>query len=169
MKIEHIALALSLGANADEQQITAAITGLQTNVATLTKDKEALEAKLAKLHTDEAIAFVDKAVKLSLIHEGLKDTFLKAFEDDFEGQKAKLSKMIADAEADGAATEGQEAVKKVVLGAKGKKSPAGNAELSYDYLQKNDPEELRRLRDDEPDKYAQLAKEYGEGKKHVAV
>ena len=167
MKIEHIALALALGANADEQQITTAIGGLKDNVATLTKEKEALEAKLAKLHTDEATALVDKAVKLSLINEGLKDTVLKSFETDFDAQKAQLSKMIEDAEKDGAQNEGQETVKRVVLGAKGKKNPAENVELCFDDLQKNNPEELRRIRDEEPATYAKLAKAYGEGKKAV--
>lgn len=169
MKIEHIRLALALGADAGEDQITNAISGLKTNVAELTKKNEALTARLAKLHTDEASGIVDMAVKLGLIHADFKDTMLKAFDGDYDAQKAKLSKMIADIQKDGAQGEVQDAVKRVVLGAKGKKNPAENVDLSYDDLQKNNPEELRRLRDDEPAVYARLAKEYGEGKKAAKV
>lgn len=168
MKIEHIALALKLGANADEQQITTAIGALNTQVATLTKDNDDLKAQLAKLRTDEAAALVDKAVELSLINEGLKGVILKSFEKDFEGQKATLSKMITDAEKDRATTQGHEAVKRVVMGAKGKQ-PGSGVELTYDDLQRNNPEELRRLRDEEPAEYARLAKEYGQGKKAAKV
>ena len=168
MKIEHIALALSLSATADEQQITTAISGLKTTVAQLTKEKEGLATQIKEMRTGEATALVEKAVALSLIHVDLKDVFLKAFDGDFDAQKAKLSKMIADAEKDGATDAAQGAVRKVVLGAQGKGGAAA-PEVTFDDLQRNNVAELRRLRDEEPETYARLAKEYAAGKRAAKV
>lgn len=51
----------------------------------------------------------------------------------------------------------------MVLG-KGEK-PNSEQNQTFDYLQKNDPERLRQIRDTDPTEYARLAKEYSQGKR----
>lgn len=167
MDMKTIALALGMGAETKPETVLGKVNELKLAKETAENRVQELEGQIKASTKAEGEALVDKAVKLNLIPEGLKESQLKAFESDPEGQKAVLSKLIQDKEAD-AAQEGKEtAVREVVLngtGTKGKKT----VELTFDYLQKNDPNELRRLRDEDPKEYARLAKDYAAGKRHQA-
>lgn len=165
MDIKVIALALGMGENSKEEAVLSALHSLKT-------DKEKAEAQVVSLtktikdtQNAEATTLVDKAVKLGLIPEALKESQLKQFEADFDGQKAVLSKLVADKEAENTQQGKANTVREVVLGAGAK--PTGTADESYDYLQKKNPERLRAIRDKEPEEYARLAKEYANGVRYT--
>ena len=152
MDIKMIALALGMGENTKEEAVLSAIQALK-----LAKEKaEAQVVSLTKTIKDtqnaEATTLVDKAVKLGLIPEALKESQLKQFEADFDGQKAVLSKLIADKEAENTRQGKANTVREVVLGAGAK--PTSTSDESFDYLQKHNPAKLRQLRDEQPEEYA---------------
>lgn len=164
-------IALSLGMDADTKpetvlQKVAAIKLAKENAEARVKE---LEGSMKASQTAEAETLLTKAVTLGLIPEGLKGSQMKAFESDFDGQKVILSKLIADKEAETAQDGKHTVVKEVILGGKKTAGNGGAAvELSFDYLQKHDPAELRRLRDEDNDTYVKLCKEYAGGKRYVA-
>ena len=123
------------------------------------------EANFVDLVEKVAVVYVDKAVQLGLIPEALKESQLKQFEADFDGQKAVLSKLVADKEAENTQQGKANIVREVVLGAGAK--PTGTADESFDYLQKKNPARLRAIRDKEPEEYARLAKEYANGVRYT--
>ena len=165
MDIKVIALALGMGENSKEEAVLSALHSLKT-------DKEKAEAQVVSLtktikdtQNAEATTLVDKAVKLGLIPEALKESQLKQFEADFDGQKAVLSKLVADKEAENTQQGKANIVREVVLGAGAK--PTGTANESFDYLQKKNPERLRAIRDKGPEEYTRLAKEYANGVRYT--
>jgi len=166
-KIGVIALTLGLSNETAEDTVVSEVQKLKLA-------KESSEAKVVELTSQikgirlaEATTIVDEAVSLGLIPDVLKPATLAGFDTDHEAQKAVLTKLIADKKAESDQNGAHNLVKEVVLG---KGSPAGGKggiELSYDYLQKHDPTELKRIHDTDPNTYAKLAKEYGEGKRYT--
>ena len=165
MDIKVIALALGLGENTKEDTVLSALHSLKTDKEKAEAEVVALKKTISETRTAEATALVDKAVQLGLIPEVLKESQLKQFEADFDGQKAVLSKLVADKEAENTQQGKANTVREVVLGAGAK--PTGTANENFDYLQKKNPERLRALRDKEPEEYARLAKEYANGVRYT--
>lgn len=160
-------IALALGMSADTGE---AVVLQKVNELKLAKDNAEAETKQWKekfiaLQKTEAIKLLDKAVKLGLIPQDLKDAQLLAFENDFDGQTAKLSKLIEDKEAENTQNEKKNKVKDFVELTKNNpkiSSEEGNTEC-FDYLQKHNVIELRRIKSEEPQKFAELVKEYEQG------
>lgn len=157
-------IALALGMSADTGE---AVVLQKVNELKLAKDKAETETKEWKekfiaLQKTEATKLLDKAVKLGLIPEDLKDAQLLAFENDFDGQTAKLSKLIEDKETENAKNERKDKVKDFVGLTKqsSETTPQSGDTECFDYLQRHNVVELRRLKTEEPEKYARLFKEY---------
>lgn len=165
MDIKVIALALGLGENTKEDTVLSALHSLKTDKEKAEAEVVALKKTISETRTAEATTLVDKAVQLGLIPQALKESQLKQFEADFDGQKAVLSKLVADKEAENTQQGKANTVREVVLGAGAK--PIGTANENFDYLQKKNPERLRALRDKEPEEYARLAKEYANGVRYT--
>ena len=165
MDIKVIALALGMGENTKEEAVLSALHSLKTDKEKAEAEVVALKKTIRDIHKSEATTLVDKAVQLGLIPEALKESQLKQFEADFDGQKAVLSKLVADKEAENTQQGKANTVREVVLGAGAK--PTGTANESFDYLQKKNPERLRAIRDKEPEEYARLAKEYADGVRYT--
>ena len=165
MDIKVIALALGMGENVKEEAVLNALHNLKTAKEKAETEVVALKKTIRENRTAEATTLVDKAVQLGLIPQALKESQLKQFEADFDGQKAVLSKLVADKEAENTQQGKANTVREVVLGAGAK--PTGTANESFDYLQKKNPERLRALRDKEPEEYARLAKEYANGVRYT--
>ena len=165
MDIKVIALALGMGENTKEEAVLSALHSLKTGKEKAEAEVVALKKTIRKIRTAEATTLVDKAVQLGLIPEALKESQLKQFEVDFDGQKAVLSKLVADKEAENTQQGKANTVREVVLGAGAK--PTGTANESFDYLQKHNPAKLRQLRNEEPEEYARLAKEYANGVRYT--
>nr|DAX59635.1 MAG TPA: prohead serine protease [Caudoviricetes sp.] len=165
MDIKVIALALGLGENTKEDTVLSTLHSLKTDKEKAEAEVVALKKTISETRTAEATTLVDKAVQLGLIPQALKESQLKQFEADFDGQKAVLSKLVADKEAENTQQGKANTVREVVLGAGAK--PIGTANENFDYLQKKNPERLRALRDKEPEEYARLAKEYANGVRYT--
>nr|DAT23164.1 MAG TPA: prohead serine protease [Bacteriophage sp.] len=165
MDIKVIALALGMGDNAKEEAVLSALHSLKTDKEKAEAEVVALKKTISETRTAEATTLVDKAVQLGLIPQALKESQLKQFEVDFDGQKALLSKLVADKEAENTQQGKANTVREVVLGAGAK--PTGTADESFDYLQKKNPDRLRALRDKEPEEYARLAQEYANGVRYT--
>jgi hypothetical protein len=163
-KLVTIALALGMVAESTEEAVSVKVQELKLAKENAEKENGELKVKLSAITTQEATALVEKAITLGLIPEGLKNSQLKSFEADFDGQKAVLSKLIADKEVANGQNTNQNQIKEVILGSgKTGGNVVGNLESTFDYLQKYNVVELKRIRENEPDKYAQLAKEYQNG------
>lgn len=160
-KLVTIALALGIAAETPEDTVVGEVQKLKLAKEASDKKVIELEKQINGIRVSEATTLVEKAISLSLIPESLKATQIKAFENDFEGQKVILSKLIVDAEAKSTQSQTHTTVKDVILS--GGKSTAATPETTFDYLQKFDVVELKRIRDNEPEKYAKLAKEYEQG------
>ncbi len=165
MSLKTIALALGLNEDEKEFNILKAAGELKLAKETAEKKVTKLEKELKGIKASEAKELVGKAIALNLIPEVLKDQQLKAFEADFEGQKAVLSNLISQADNENEMEEKQNTVREIVLSSGNGKKKA-NAKLTYDYLQKHNVEELRRIKEEEPKEYVRLAKEYGQGVRH---
>ena len=165
MDIKVIALALGMGENTKEEAVLSALHNLKTAKEKAETEVVALKKTISETRTAEATTLVDKAVQLGLIPQALKESQLKQFEADFDGQKAVLSKLVADKEAENTQQGKANTVREVVLGAGAK--PTGTADESFDYLQKKNPERLRAIRDKEPEEYTRLAKEYANGVRYT--
>ena len=165
MDIKVIALALGMGENVKEEAVLSALHNLKTAKEKAETEVVALKKTISETRTAEATTLVDKAISLGLIPQALKESQLKQFEADFDGQKAVLSKLVADKEAENTQQGKANTVREVVLGAGAK--PTGTANESFDYLQKKNPARLRAIRDKEPEEYARLAKEYANGVRYT--
>lgn len=165
MDIKVIALALGMGENVKEEAVLSALHNLKTAKEKAETEVVALKKTISETRTAEATTLVDKAISLGLIPQALKESQLKQFEADFDGQKAVLSKLVADKEAENTQQGKANTVREVVLGAGAK--PTGTANESFDYLQKKNPARLRAIRDKEPEEYARLAKDYANGVRYT--
>ncbi|WP_286913141.1 hypothetical protein [Flavobacterium sp. UBA4197] len=165
-QLKTIALALSLPADSHEDKVLGEVQQLRLSKQESDRKVSELETQLNGIKTAEATELVGKAVTLGLIPESLTASQIKAFNGDHEGQKAILTKLISDKEATGVQSATSQVIKEVVLGKKGD-STATPVEETFDYLQKYDTVKLGKIRDEEPAKYEQLAKDYSKGVRHV--
>lgn len=168
MSFKTIALALGKPADASEEALLNTISELKLAKQNSDANVKEWKDKYIALQQSEAKNMVAEAVRLGLLNEHLTDGVLLAFEKDYEGEKAKLSKLIEDKQAENATKQTQGTIGNAVqLGITS--APSGNSDGkdTYDYLQKHNPVELRRIYDEEPEKYAQLAADYGKGVRFV--
>ncbi|GGG47090.1 hypothetical protein [Epilithonimonas arachidiradicis] len=162
-ELKTIALALGKPADTSESELLNTVTELKLAKTNAENKASEWEGKYVALQKSEATTIVNKAVKLGLIPEDLAEGQISLFEKDFEGQKVKLSKLIEEKEESDVKDGTNAAIQAVVL-AGGKKTPVNTGgEESFDYLQKNDPVKLAKIRAEEPVKYAQLSAAYGQG------
>lgn len=164
MSFKTIALALAMSADSGEDAVLKEVQSLKLAKETAEKKATALETEIKGIRLSAATEMVEKAIKLGLIPEVLKDSQIKAFEADHAGQTVILSKLIGDKETNATQTGNHQAVKEVILSGKNTTTSTGsNTEETFDYLQKHDTVKLAKIRDEEPAKYAELAKAYANG------
>lgn len=161
-----IALALGKPADTSEEELLKTVNELKLAKANADTKTQEWKDKFISLQKTEATKLVDKAVSLGLIPEDLKDAQVTAFDNDFDGQTAKLSKLIKDKEEENKTNGVQSAIGAAVSLGKGAKAKDG--EQTFDYLQKHNPIELGRIRNEEPQEYAKLVKDYAAGVRHTA-
>lgn len=168
MSLKSIALALSMGASSDENSVLEGVIQLKNDKEEAEKRATKAEAELNQIKDAEAESIIAEAVELGLVPDGLRTIQLSALKSDYAVQKPVFAKLIADAKAELAKDDKQSTVSTIVLGAdKSKNKNTADNEHCYDYLQKHDPVELSRIHKEEPVKYAELAKAYGEGKRYI--
>lgn len=161
-----IALAFGLDQEADEKVILAALNKIKLAKETAEASVVKLTAQLKEIQTSEATKIVDECISLGLLPDALKDNQIKAFETDFDGQKAVLSKLISDKKAETTADQTHKGVKEVVLN--GKEKGTKGTEETFDYLQRYDMVKLQKIQSENPEQYAKLYADYENGVRHVA-
>lgn len=164
-ELKTIALALGKAADTPENVLLETIAKVKLDKDTLESKVVSLETEIKKIRLSSATVLVDKAVSLGLIPEALKDSQLKSFDADFDGQTAILSKLIQEEEAKDTQKSNQNAVKQVVLNGKSSTNST-TTEETFDYLQKHDTVKLAKIREEQPEQYAALAKAYANGVRH---
>ncbi|MDN3673085.1 hypothetical protein QWY99_08495 [Flavobacterium branchiarum] len=168
-ELKTIALALGKPADTSESVLLDTIAQVKLDASNSKTKVEELEAEIKTIRLSSATVLVDKAVVLGLIPATLKDSQLKAFESDFDGQTAILTKVIGDKETANGQNGNQTAVKEVILAGKNATGIVPTApEESFDYLQKHDTVKLAKIRENEPAKYTELAKAYQSGVRYKA-
>ncbi len=155
MDLKILAQAVGKPEISTESELISAINSLKQN----SKD---WETKYNALKNTESTKLVDKAVALGLIPESLKAAQIVALDNDYENQSKIIAKLIEDKEAEDQKENRNGIIETVVASGKGQK-PSASGEESFDYLQKNDPIKLAKIRAEEPVKYAQLSQAYAQG------
>lgn len=168
MSLVAIAAALGAPAQSTEAEVLTKVTALATAKTNAESERDQWKQKFEALQKDEASALVDKAVALGLIPEALKDTTIGSFTaENFDAQKASFNKLISDKEAENL-KDGRHTAVASAVGGKATGATAAGAEETFDYLQKHNPAELRRIAEKEPQKYEALAQAYAKGVRHKA-
>lgn len=165
MSLTTIALALALSADSGEATVLKEVQELKLAKEKSEKKVKDLETEIKGIRLSAATVLVDKAIQLGLIPEALKDSQLKAFEGDFDAQKVILTKLIGDKETAIGQGADHTKVKEVILAGKTGTATA-TTEETFDYLQKHDVVKLAKIRDEQPEQYAKLAKDYAAGVRH---
>lgn len=168
-ELKTIALALGKAADTSESVLLETIAQVKLAKDTAESKVTELETEIKGIRLSAATTLVDKAVQLGLIDEALKPSQIKAFEVDFEGQKAILTKLIGDKETADGQNGNHQKVKEVILNGKTTTADTtADTKESFDYLQKHDTVKLAKIRDEQPEQYAKLAKDYAAGVRHKA-
>ena len=165
-ELKTIALALGKPADTSESDLLGTIAQVKLDASNSKAKVEELEAEIKTIRLSGATVLVDKAVALGLIPATLKDSQVKAFESDYDGQTAILSKLIGEKETANGQGGDQTKLKEVILAGK-TTTTITDTEESFDYLQKHNTVKLAKIRDEQPEQYAKLAKDYAAGVRHT--
>ncbi len=165
-ELKTIALALGKPADTSESDLLGTIAQVKLDASNSKAKVEELEAEIKTIRLSGATVLVDKAVALGLIPATLKDSQVKAFEGDYDGQTAILSKLIEEKETANGQGGDQTKLKEVILAGK-TTTTITDTEESFDYLQKHNTVKLAKIRDEQPEQYAKLAKDYAAGVRHT--
>ena len=166
MSLKTIALALALSADSGEDTVLKEVQELKLAKEKSEKKANDLETEIKSIRLSGATVLVDKAVALGLIPATLKDSQVKAFEGDYDGQTAILTKLIGEKETANGQGGDQTKLKEVILAGK-TTTTITDTEESFDYLQKHNTVKLAKIRDEQPEQYAKLAKDYAAGVRHT--
>ena len=165
-ELKTIALALGKPADTSESDLLGTIAQVKLDASNSKAKVEELEAEIKTIRLSGATVLVDKAVALGLIPATLKDSQVKAFEGDYDGHTAILTKLIGEKETANSQGGDQSKLKEVILAGK-TTTTIGDTEESFDYLQKHNTVKLAKIRDEQPEQYAKLAKDYAAGVRHT--
>lgn len=167
MSLIAIAAAIALPATSTEAEVLASVNALKSEKTAAETDRDAWKEKYTSLQKTEATTLVSKAIALGLIPESLKDTTVGTFTAEaFDAQKASFEKLISDKEADNLKNGRHTAVAAAVAG-KASGASEGDTKDTYDYLQRHNPTELRRIATEDPAKYKALAKDFANGVRYT--
>lgn len=160
--MKQIALKLGLSENATEQEILTKIIELSAKAANAEAMQKVIEEQVTEGLTEDQKAFF---VSLS------KTNFPEAMKFLSLNKKAETEEDATEAKP--APQPAGKVVKDVKVSTMLNRANAAAAtqtsnegKETFDYLRKHNSAELSRIRKDDPEKYAQLAKEYENGVRH---
>lgn len=160
--MKQIALSLGLADTATEQQITDAIKVLLSKTANADAMQKVIEENVAsELEGDKKEFFI--SLSKTNFSEAMKFLSLnkKTDEPTVGAEGSDTSKGANRVQKDVKVSE------MIQLGANRNATPAEEGKDSFDYLQKHNQVELRRIHKDEPEKYLQLAADYKKGVRYT--
>ncbi|WP_346237760.1 HK97 family phage prohead protease [Niabella insulamsoli] len=153
--MEKIALSLGLSKDATEAQILSAIDANKgKNEAAATLTKELLDK------AGEGLDEKSKAIFVTLSQTNVKQALEFA-------ESAKPATIATEAATPPAATQKDVKVSELIKLGKVTQEDAEAGKDSYDYLSRHDKVELSRIRTEEPEKYAKLARDYAKGVRYA--
>lgn len=161
MSNKNIAIALGLTAEATEGDILSSINEFKSDKVLSDKKLADFETAQKSERSAEAGKLIDRAVKLGLYPESIKETYVKLFDADYSGTRTSLEAEIAAKEtpADGKADNVQLSDKAAAyldgLGKNGNTNPKTDKKLA-DYSD----QELDEMLEKEPKKFAKLMDGY---------
>ena len=141
INMKEIALKLGLGENASPQDCVAAIQKKDDEIATLKAKVKGFEEAKINAQKEEATKLLDDAVKTGRIEATARPQFEKLFELDHEGTKTALASLPERTALHVHNTEG-----------------GNNDRTGWTYLDwmKKDPEGLRKMKAEDPDRFKAL-------------
>ncbi len=172
-ELKNVALALGKEADSSLADVLAAITTLKTGKNDAETKLKAMEDAQKEAQTKEAKTMVEKASAALNLKDDAKSNFetsyLALFDANHEQAKATLSGVLAAAGNQNTESTGKDAMlgnfMKDVGGAGG--AGKSNPTQTFDYLSKNNVAELKRIKQDEPEVFAQLVADYDKGVRHT--
>ncbi len=165
-ELKSVNIALGLKADAPEVETLGAI-------ATMKSDKNTAETKLSNFETaqkeankTEADALMAKATKLGLIDKAMVPAYEALFAKDHSNTKQAVETLLATKK-DAGGTNQQLGAFMKGIGADGSSATLGDEKLSFDYLQKHDVAKLKHIKENEPETYKKIAKDFADGVRYT--
>lgn len=160
--MKQIALKLGLSENATEQEILSAIIALSAKAASVDAMQKVIEDNVASALEGENKTFFVNLSKTNLTEAMNFLNLHKAPAADENKEEttaapATTGKIVKDVKVSTLLNKGNRNVTPV----------SDENKECFDYLRKYNPAELSRIRTSEPEKYTQLAREYGEGVRYT--
>ena len=151
-KMDKVTALLGLAKEANEDAVVAAIQKqLNDQAEAHQKTVDELQAKIDKVEKDrkrsEATSAVDAAIAAGKVVPGQKESLVKMYLADPDAAKAFLDSLQARKPIQQKLQEQQEKI-------------TGQAEKTFDWYQKNDPDALAEIREKDPERFESLVKEY---------
>jgi hypothetical protein len=158
MSLKTVALTLGLSPDAGEDTVLSKIQEIKLAQKTAEDNLTKLKGEVEAGQETEATELVDKAIKLGLFPEALKNIQLTAFKGDFNSHKVTLSKLISEKETEANKTTNVKLLNNFLTKPAGARSAEGGNEgdVTFLKLSKDNPTELIRLKREEPDTFIQL-------------
>jgi hypothetical protein len=166
------ALALGLEADATENEVLSEIATLQKDKKTAETIVETLaQAEKEAKETEAKDIIAGASAKLKLEGDA-KVSFEKnqtaLFNADHDNAKTALAMLVSGLEKTTPANGDKSiALGKFMKDVNGNDKGTVDAKLSYDYLQKHNVAELKRIKKDEPEAYAELVANYAKGERYT--
>ncbi|SDE76873.1 hypothetical protein [Riemerella columbipharyngis] len=158
-----VALALGLAADTKEDGILNAIRDLKLSKDQAEKSAKEWKAKYMTVQNAKAESIVNEAVTLGIIPENLKSVQLGLLQSNYEETAPKFEEAIKLAKETKIKQDVGKALNEAINLAKNSGKPSGDSKETFDYMQRYDVAKLRKIKETEPEKYAQLAKDYAAG------
>ena len=156
--------ASKLGINSndtDELSINAKIEELKTENAKIKAENEELKTENSKLKEDKAIEIKAKATKLveqaienKVVKEADKEEYIKMSVKNYDLMAGVFEKAHAKIKED--TEKPRQTIKSMIENGKTKEE---DVKMTFDWLRKHNTAELRRIKKEEPELYAQLLKD----------
>ncbi|MDB0601081.1 HK97 family phage prohead protease [Tenacibaculum maritimum] len=169
--LKSVAITLGLDAEASDTEVLSAITTLKTGKETAETKLQAFETAQKAAQTKEAKELVNKASEALNLKDDAKTsfetTYLTLFDADHDNTKAALNGVLAGVVTTKTPPSNQATLNNFI------KDVGGNAggkntqtAVTFDYLSKHDSAELKRIKSDEPETFAELVADYAKGVRH---
>lgn len=172
-ELSSVALAIGLESTASLADVISAVTTLKTGKETAETKLNALEQTVKEKQTQEANQLVNQATEaLGLEGEAktsFETTYRALFNADHNNAATALKGVIAGTgkKQPDSGDKSQLSAYLKNVGSSGKApEDTTSPKVTFDYLSKHDPTELKRIKTEEPETFAQLSADYAKGVRH---
>lgn len=169
-KLESVAVALGLDAKATDTEVLSAVATLKTGKETAETKLKAFEDAQKELKATEAKTLIDKATAALKLDgdakTGFETTYNALFAADHNNAKAAVEGLLSGVGTTTAPDNKGAVLKSFIKDVNGNASSGNEQNITFDYLSKHNPDELKRIKTEEPETFAQLVKDYSNGVRH---